>query len=217
MTRKDCNWGSTLLRSMSIQFLFRPVLRQLGCPQRLKMGLQRIEKTHAESPNGLFQDSDSVKDTSVLEVAPLSIIRQTHYCETREKGSAAILTPDSFFGWGTSRQRHISTKKYSIKSSPCISAKVSSAIYFHQIQPPWTVTVSEQYRPTNGGTIFPHTHTLSSLLSLFFSLLILIVVMAVLVDSYFNGSFILGDWTIRHQSDNQTFGNTNHSGSMHGS
>ena len=49
------------------------------------MGLQRIEKTHAESPNGLFQDSDSVKDTSVLEVAPLSIICQTLYCETREK------------------------------------------------------------------------------------------------------------------------------------
>ena len=35
------------------------------------MGLQRIDKTHAESPNGLLQDSDSVEDTSVLEVAPL--------------------------------------------------------------------------------------------------------------------------------------------------
>ena len=184
------------------------------------MGLQRIEKTHAESPNGLLQDSDSVEDTSVLEVAPLSIICQTLYCETREKGSEAILTPDSFFGWGTSRQRHKKYKKiYPVKSSPCISAKVSSAIYFHQIQPPWTVTVSEQYRPTNGGTIFPHTHTLSSLLSLFL-LLILIVVMAVLVDSYFNGSFILGDWTIRYQLDNRTFGNSNHSGScmpIHGS
>ena len=134
------------------------------------MGLQRIEKTHAESPNGLFQDSDSVKDTSVLEVAPLSIIRQTHYCETREKGSAAILTPDSFFGWGTSRQRHKKYKKV-IKGNHLVVFQQKSAppyaIYFHQIQPPWTVTVSEQYRPTNGGTIFPHTHTLSSLLSLF--------------------------------------------------
>ena len=167
MTRKDCNWGSTLLRSMSIQFLFRPVLRQLGCPQRLKMGLQRIEKTHAESPNGLLQDSDSVEDTSVLEVAPLSIIRQTLYCETREKGSAAILTPDSFFDWGTSRQRH---KKLS---------RVIISLYFSKSQlrhifPPNSAALDRDCQRTiptdERRNHFPtHSHTVISSFSFFYS------------------------------------------------
>ena len=159
MTRKDCNWGSALLRSMSIQFLFRPVLRQLGCPQRPKMGLQRIDKTHAESPNGLLQDSDSVEGTSVLEVAPLSIIRQTLYCETREKGSAAILTPDSFFGWGTSRQRHKKYKKV-IKGNHLLVFQQKSA-------PPYISTKFSRLGPwlsannTDRRTAEPFSHTLT--------------------------------------------------------
>ena len=180
------------------------------------MGLQRIDKTHAESPNGLLQDSDSVEDTSVLEVAPLSIIRQTLYCETREKGSAAILTPDSFFGWGTSRQRHISTKKI---SSAIISLYFSKSQLRH-IFPPNSAALDRDCQRTiptdERRNHFPtHSHTVISSFS-FFGPLILIVVMAVLVDSYFKLSFIWGDWTIRHQSE---FGNSNHSGScmpMHG-
>ena len=49
------------------------------------MGLQRIDKTHAESPNGLFQDSDSVKDTSVLEVAPLASFARPSFVKLGKK------------------------------------------------------------------------------------------------------------------------------------
>ena len=151
-----------------------------------------------------------------MEVAPLSIIRQTLYCETREKGSAAILTPDSFFGWGTSRQRHISTKKI---SSAIISLYFSKSQLRH-IFPPNSAALDRDCQRTiptdERRNHFPtHSHTVISSFS-FFGLPILIVVMAVLVDSYFKLSFIWGDWTIRHQSE---FGNSNHSGScmpMHG-
>ena len=130
----------------------RPVLRQLGCPQR-------IDKTHAESPNGLLQDSDSVEDTSVLEVAPLSIIRQTLYCETREKGSAAILTPDSFFGWGTSRQRHKQYKK--------VSEWNHLLVFQQKSAPPYISTKFSRLGPwlsannTDRRTAEPFSHTLT--------------------------------------------------------
>ena len=101
-------------------------------------------------------------------------------------------------------------------------------VFQQKSAPPYISTKFSRLGPwlsannTDRRTAEPFSHTLTHchLFFLFFLLPILIVVMAVLVDSYFNGSFILGDWTTRHQSDNQTFGNSNHSGScmaMHGS
>ena len=149
-----------------------------------------------------------------MEVAPLSIICQTIYCETREKGSAAILTPDSFFDLGKSRQRHISTKKI---SSETISSHFSKSQLRH-IFPPNSAALDRDCQRTiptdERRNHFPtHSHTVISSFS-FFGLPILIVVMAVLVDIYFNRSFILD------QSGTQKFGNPNYSGSympMHGS
>ena len=172
MTRKDCNWGSTLLRSMSIQFSFPACIAAIRVPAETQNGVAKNRQDTRWESKWVIAGQRLSWGHICFGGSTLSIIRQTLYCETREKGSAAILTPDSFFGWGTSRQRHKKYKKV-IKGNHLLVFQQKSAppyaIYFHQIQPPWTVTVSEQYRPTNGGTIFPHTHTLSSLLSLFFT------------------------------------------------
>ena len=89
----------------------------------------------------------------------LSIIRQTLYCETREKGSAAILTPDSFFGWGTSRQRHKKYKKV-IKGNHLLVFQQKSA-------PPYISTKFSRLGPwlsannTDRRTAEPFSHTLT--------------------------------------------------------
>ena len=214
MTRKDCNWGSTLLRSMSIQFSFPACIAAIRVP--------------AETQNGVAKNRQDTRWESKWVIAGQRL-SWGHIC----------------FG-GNTFKHHLpdpllwnSGKRFSSYLDPWLflwlgykSAKTQKVIkgnhllvFQQKSAPPYISTKFSRLGPwlsannTDRRTAEPFSHTLTHchLFFLFFLLLILIVAMAVLVDSYFNGSLIFGDWTIRHQSDNQTFGNTNHSGSMHGS
>ena len=161
MTRKDCNWGSTLLRSMSIQFSFSACITAIRVPTKNRQDT-RWESKWVIAGQRLSWGHICFGGSTFKHHSPDPLLWNSG------KRFSSYLDPWLFLwlGYKSAKTQKVQ-KRYPVKSSPCISAKVSSAIYFHQIQPPWTVTVSEQYRPTTGGTIFPHTHTLSSLLSLF--------------------------------------------------
>ena len=195
MTRKDCNWGSTLLRSMSIQFSFSACITAIRVP--------------AETQNGVAKNRQDARWESKWVIAGQRL-SWGHIC----------------FG-GSTFKHHLpdpllwnSGKRFSSYLDPWLflwlgykSAKYKKVIQWNHLlvfqqksARPYISTKFSRLGPwlsannTDRRTAEPFSHTLTHchLFFLFFCLLILIVVMAVLVDSYFNGSFILG--ALDHQA-----------------
>ena len=167
MTQKDCNWGSTLLRSMSIQFSFSACITAIRVPAETQNGVAKNRQDTRWESKWVIAGQRLSWGHICFGGSTLSIIRQTLYCETREKGSAAILTPDSFFGWGTSRQ---STKKL---SSEIISLYFSKSQLRH-IFPPNSAALDRDCQRTiptdERRNHFPtHSHTVISSFSFFVS------------------------------------------------